>query len=92
MENVIRPQMITMEESALIPPQNLIRPAPNQFTHTLKRPQAYRFDQSPNAQVDGELAKGTRVVLLFHEDGPLCRVANEEGLYVEIEFDSLKKI
>jgi hypothetical protein len=90
---VLRPEAALLAGSALIPPDNLIRPAPNQFTHVVIRPQPYRFVGAPQgAPAAGELAPLTLVVLLVHDGGPRCRVADGQGLYVEIDYDSLRKL
>ena len=41
---------------------------------------------------DGEFAAGTKVVLLLYDGGATCRVADDRGLYVETEYDSLRKL
>ena len=37
MEGFLRPEATVLPEGALVPERNLIRPAPNQFTHAVKR-------------------------------------------------------
>jgi len=77
----------------MVPDKNIIRPAPNQFTHELTRAQLFYFDGVQQGRTaDGELPAGTRVVLLIHDGGPRCRVADARGLYVEVEYDALKQI
>jgi hypothetical protein len=93
MEGFTRPDAVVLPESAMIPDQNLISPAPNQFTHELIRPQPYYFTGAQRAVApDGQFLAGTKVVLLVYDGGTYCRVADGQGLYVEIEFDSLKKL
>ena len=41
---------------------------------------------------EGEFPKGTKVVLLCYDGGNNCRVVDGNGIYVEIEFSSLKKL
>lgn len=88
-----RPKALVLPESAIVPDENLISPPPNQFTHVLLRAQPYYFaaatqGMSPN----GEFSASTKVVLLVYEGGNYCRVADGQGLYVEIEYDGLKKL
>jgi len=77
-----------------VPDENIIRPAPNRFTHELARAQPFYFDESRRGGApDGEFPAGTRVVLLVHDDGDsFCRVADGRGLYVEVEYDALKSV
>jgi len=77
----------------LIPDQNLIKPAPNQFTHELTRAQPYYYHGAQQGSPpDGEFPKGTKVVLLVRDGGSYCRVADAQGLYVETEFEGLKRL
>ena len=91
--DIRRPEADVLPDGALVPDRNLIAPAPNQFTHELVRPQSFRFDGvSDGAPPSGQLAAGTPVVLLVHDGGPRCRVADGRGVYVEIEYDSLRRL
>ena len=93
MEGFLRPEAVILPENAVVPDKNIIRPAPNQFTHELTRPQPFYFDGAQQGRPpDGELPAGAKVVLLFHDGGSYCRVADGRGLYVEIEYDSLKAL
>jgi hypothetical protein len=92
-EGVTRPAAKVLPASAIVPKEDSISPAPNQFTHVLTRAQPYFFvgsheGMSPNV----ELSAGTNVVLLVHDGGNRCRAADEQGLYVEIECDSLRRL
>jgi hypothetical protein len=92
MKGFVRPPAVVLAESAIVPDRNLISPPPNQFTHELIRPQSYHFNEEQKEKPpDGEFPAGTRVVLLVYNGGDCCRVASEQGLYVEIEYSSLKK-
>ena len=92
MKGFVSPEASILDESAIVPDKNLIAPAPNQFSHELKRAQPYFFSEAGKSkQPDGEFAAGTKV-LLVGKEGDHCRVADEQGLYVEIECDSLKKL
>lgn len=93
MKGFTRPEATVLPEDAMIPDKNLIKPAPNQFTHKLKSAQAYYYDGAQQgAPADGEFPAGTKVALLVHDGGNYCRVVDARGLYVEIEFASLKKL
>jgi hypothetical protein len=93
MEGFIRPDAIVLPEDAVVPDKNIIKPAPNQFTHELARPQSFYFTAAQQGRPpDGELPQGTKVVLLIHDGGSYCRIADGQGLYVEVEYDALKRI
>lgn len=90
---VLRPPIVVLGKSSLIPDKNLIFPAPNQFTHEVTRQQPFYFTGAQQAAApDGQFPAGTKVVLLVYDGGSYCRVADGQGLYVEIEYDSLRKI
>ena len=77
----------------MVPDKNIIRPAPNQFTHELTRAQPFYFDGAQQGRPpDGELPAGAKVVLLLHDGGAYCRVADGRGLYVEVEHDALRRL
>jgi hypothetical protein len=89
----LRPEAVVLGENAMVPDRNIISPAPNQFTHELTRPQSFYFDGAQQGTpANGEFRAGTKVVLLVYDGGNYCRVADERGLYVEIEYDSLRKL
>jgi hypothetical protein len=93
MGQFIRPEANVLSDESLIPNENLINPPPNQFTHELKSTQSFYYEAAQqSASPDGELPENTKVVLLRYDGGSYCRVVDEQGLYVEIKFDSLKKL
>jgi hypothetical protein len=93
MEQFIRPKAEILSEESLIPDANLISPPPNQFTHKLIRTESYYYSSAAQASPpDGEFPKDTKVVLLKYDGGSYCRVVDKQGLYVEIEHASLKKL
>lgn len=93
MKGFVRPKFVVLPEDSIVPNENLITPPPNQFTHKLTRRVAFYFTGPQQGRPpDGELAEGTSVVLLVHDGGNYCRVADETGLYVLVEYDSLQKI
>jgi hypothetical protein len=90
MENVIRPAVTVLAESAQIPEHNLIRPPPNCFTHELKIEQPYYFvDPAQAAAPEGRFQVGTKIVIMVHDGGPTCRVVDHQGLYVATAFEGL---
>ena len=92
-EGFIRPETEVLAAKALVPCRNLIAPAPNQFTHEVARAQPYYFTGAqPGMAPDGEFSAGAKVVLLLHDGGVYCRVADGRGLYVETEYESLRKL
>jgi hypothetical protein len=93
MEGFLRPPSTVLPENAVVPDRNLIVPAPNTFTHTLTSDQPFSYTTLEGAAVpDGELAKGTSVVLMVYDGGHVCRVVDGRGLYVEIACQSLKPL
>jgi hypothetical protein len=89
---VLRPDAIVLGEETLVPPLNLVRPAPNSFTHTLTVDEPYWFDGHARGgdRPDGVLAAGTPVTLLV--SGPeLCRVIDAGGMYVEVRAANLRR-
>jgi hypothetical protein len=93
MKGFQRPESIVLPENACIPAPNVIIPAPNQFTHEVTRPQPYFFsDARAGGLPDGTFPAGTRVVLLRSDAGQSCRVVDGQGLYVQVESNSLKPL
>ena len=93
MDKMIRPKAIVLPDSAQLPARNIIQPPPNQFTHEVVADQAYYYigpDQA--APPEGKFTVGTKVVLLRHEGGPECWVADGRGLYVATAFDGLRAL
>jgi hypothetical protein len=92
MKGFVTPEASILDESAIVPEENLMSPAPTKFTHELKHSQPYYFSQTKKSkQPDGEFSVGTKV-LLVSKDDDRCRVADQQGLLVEIDCDSLKKL
>jgi hypothetical protein len=89
---VLRPDMVVLGEDALVPAQNLIRPAPNRFTHELIVDEQYQFDRpEPTDRPDGVISAGTAVAVLVVGD-EWCRVVDPRGLYVEVRRASLREL
>ncbi len=92
MENVLRPKMEILPDSARVPAGNLIEPPPNRFTHAVESAQPYYYSTPrKGAAPDGEFAAGAEVVLISH-DGPTCRVADARGLLVTTAFAGLRPL
>ena len=92
-EGFLRPEAVVLGDEAVVPDKNLIVPPPNQFTHEVTRAAPFFYTRThPDAPPVGHFARGTQVVLLVYEGGSHCRVADGRGLYVEIEYDSLKRL
>lgn len=92
-DGFIRPDHVVLPASALVPEENLISPAPNQFTHEVIRQEPYFFrTPGPGSLADGEFEAGTPVVLLVYLGGRTCRVADGRGLYVEIDYSALRRL
>lgn len=89
---MLRPETSVLADEALVPEGNVIRPAPNRFTHELLVDEPYRFDRPESAGAPaGVLPAGTPVVLLV--EGPdRCRVVDGSGLYVDVRCTSLRKL
>lgn len=93
MKGFTRPKAEVLEDKALVPEKNIILPAPNQFTHeTIDVVPFFYQDAQKNKNPDGQFPPGTPVVLLVHDKGDYCRVADGQGLYVEVKYKSLKKL
>jgi len=90
----LRPRFEILGEESLVPDENLIRPAPDRFTHELVRTEPYFYDPpGPAGDVppDGSLPAGTRVVVL-DDRGDRVRVVDGRGLAVEVACDSLREL
>lgn len=93
MARIIRPKSVVVPEESMIPDRNLIVPPPNCFTHKLKVAQPYYYSKTrPRQKPDGTFATGTPVVLLLHDGGKICRVADGRGLYVETNYAGLRQL
>jgi hypothetical protein len=79
--HVERPESVVLGSEAVVPTGNIISPPPNQFTHELTSVEPYYY---------GSAAQGRPS--MRHEGGPYCRVADADGLYVEIRYESLRPL
>ena len=93
MGEVSRPKAEVLAASAVIPPINLIEPAPNQFTHEITRPEPYYYTEGEKERTpDGTFERGTPVVLLHDEGSGRCHVADGRGLYVVVARAALRRL
>jgi len=93
MEGFLRPESVILPEGSCVPPSNLIVPPPNQFTHQALRKLPYIFARAgAEKRADGSIPAGTKLALLRHESGGRCWVADEQGLYVEVDSQGVKPI
>ena len=87
------PQAQVVDETAVVPDANLIKPAPNQFTHQLSREEPYFYQGAQRGRPpDGTFSSGTKVVLMVYDGGAYCRVADSRGLYVETGYEALANL
>lgn len=92
MKGMRRPAMAVMPRSALVPPRSHVRPAPNRFTHQVGRRQAFTYGDTAASAADGELERGTKVVLMVRHRGDACRVVDPLGRYVRTAFSGLRPL
>jgi hypothetical protein len=91
--HVERPESVVLGSEAVVPTGNIISPPPNQFTHELTSVEPYYYGSAAQGRPsDGTMDAGTRLILMRHEGGPYCRVADADGLYVEIRYESLRPL
>lgn len=93
MERFIRPEMQLLPEEALIPGKNLVDPPPDQFSHEMARAGDFYFSSAAQAsKPNGSFPAKTKLLLIRHDGGRYCRVADGRGIYAEIEFAALRKL
>ncbi len=90
MPRMLRPKATVLPDAALVPSANL-KPPPRRFTHEVVAEQAFRYAPSDAAPA-GHFAPGTRLRLLEHDAGPLCRVQDRSGLCVVTAFAGLRAL
>ena len=86
---VLRPAAEVLTADSLVPAANFVQPPPDQFSHVLTRDEPYRFGTDLAASPDGELQRGTPVLVIVN-DGHHARVIDERGLYVQVRSESLR--
>lgn len=91
-EGFVRPEAKVLPKESLVPAASLIHPPPNRFTHETVAETPFAYAASPPAAADdGELAAGTKVVLL-RADGERAGVVDAHGLYVVVPAASLRPL
>ena len=94
-EGFLRPQFEILGEESLVPDENVVRPAPDRFTHQLVRAEPYFYGPGAagdEAEPAGRLPAGARVVLVGAGGRGRCRVVDGRGLSVEVACDSLRQL
>jgi hypothetical protein len=95
-DGVSRPDPTVLDDRALVPAANHVRPAPNVFTHEVVADEPYWYRSATGAgDPDGTLTAGTHVVVLVRDlvDGvSRCRVVDGRGLYVEVRSAALRPV
>ena len=76
----------------MVPAGCHVRPAPNRFTHEVRRRQAFTYGDTAAAPSDGDLEPGTKVVLLVRHRGDGCRVVDALGRYVRTAYSGLRPL
>jgi hypothetical protein len=90
-EGFTRPEARVLPTESLVPPESLIRPPPNRFTHEIVSRTPFSYASSRGAGEDGSLSAGTKVVVLrTDEDDRRCAVVDANGLYVFVPTSSLR--
>lgn len=89
---ILRPEVFVLGDKALVPESNIVRPAPQRFTHELVVDEPFHFDGPQRGPApDGRLPAGTRVAVLAVGDDH-CRVADASGLCVDVRRASLREL
>lgn len=92
MGRILRPKATVLPKSALVPEENLAQP-PAHFTHEVVAEQPYFYAEAGRSRTpDGTFAAGTKVQLLSHDQGELCRVVDGQGLRVSTAFEGLRAL
>src|SRR4051812_10797405 len=88
----IRPVPVVLDESALVPRDNVVSRAPARLTHVVTRATAYRYSAEARGKGDGTFAAGTRVARVGREKSGRCRVVDGRGLSVYVVCSALRKL
>ena len=94
-EGFLRPRFEILGEESLVPDDNVVRPAPDRFTHELMRSEPYFYGagaEGGEPEPAGRLPAGARVVLVGVGGRGRCRVVDGRGLSVEVACDSLREL
>ena len=89
---MLRPKSRFLDESALVPQSNVVRPAPTRFTHVLSVNTPFYLDRERTGdEPEGILQAGTPVVVASTH-GDRCRVVDGRGLAVDVPWEHLQEI
>ena len=88
MKGITRPTAEILPESAVVPPRNVMAPAPDHFTHEVTSAQPYWYSDAGSKTPDGHFEPGTKL-LMTHAEGSHAWVADARGLYVQTELATL---
>jgi hypothetical protein len=92
-EGFTRPEARVLPMESLVPPESLIRPPPNLFTHETVARTPFSYASSRGSGEDGSLSAGTKVVVLrTDEDDRRSAVVDASGLYVLVPTASLRPL
>ena len=93
MDRITRPKAEVLPDSALVPKANLLDPPPTDFTHEVARKQPYFYiGPKQDAPPEGNFPAGAKVLLLTHDGGPMCRVADDRGVCAMTAFSGLRPL
>lgn len=89
----LRPDPVVLDDSAVVPPENLVSPPPREFTHVLNAPTDYFYARGrKQGAPDGRLDAGTRVLVVARDDAGRCRVVDRRGLSVYLACSALRAV
>ena len=92
-EGFTRPEPRVLPSESLVPPESLIRPPPNRFTHETVARTPFSYASSGGTGEDGFLSAWTKVVVLrIDEDDRRSAVVDGSGLYVFVPTSSLRPL
>lgn len=89
-----RPTAIVLPESAIVPEDCVVRPAPTVFTHESTAVLPFHYSttgDTTSRPPDGVLAAGSKVVL-ENTTGDLCRVVDGRGLRLTVSYRGLVRL
>ena len=66
----IRPEAVVLSDTALVPDRSVLKPPPEPVHARAVAHPPPIFDHAQNAEANGELAAGTRVVLMVYNQAP----------------------
>jgi hypothetical protein len=92
MARMLRPKAVVLPDAALVPEAGP-KPGRRRFTHEVVSEQPYYPGDAPaGAPAEGLFAAGTKVLLLEHGGGALCRVQDRRGIPLATAFAGLRAL